>query len=241
MTDIPLYGQTVLASTTVSASPAPTSTVFTVASTADFAPGDICYVNSADQQPIQAIAGNQITLSTALSFTPSAGQSVENYSQPVTNEGLNLIVNAVNSLVNGSSLSLVVPTVDGTSAGPYNNDFVSGYTSSAVGDLVTLDSSGKWQKTDADTASLYQGMLAVAMEVKATDALLKVALPGSFVYATAVFPTMTKGNQLWMSQTAGAITETAPTATDSARRVLGYAVHADKIYFNPSDEYVVNV
>lgn len=144
------------------------------------------------------------------------------------------------SLADGATLKLIVPTVDGTATGPVTSAFVSGYTSSAVGDLVILDSSGKWQKTDANTASIYAGMLGVALAVAATDAALLVALPGSFVYATA-FPTMTIGATMYMSETAGAITATQPVTTDAAIRVIGFAVHADKIYFNPSGDWITHV
>lgn len=137
------------------------------------------------------------------------------------------------SLADGATIKLIVPTADGTASGPTTSAFVSGYTSSAIGDLVILDSSGKWQKTDANTASIYNGLLGIALAVAATDAALLVALPGSFVYATA-FPTMTIGAPMYISETAGAITATAPTTTDAATRSIGYAVHADKIFFFPS-------
>jgi hypothetical protein len=143
------------------------------------------------------------------------------------------------SLADGATIKLIVPTADGTATGPTTAAFVSGYTSSAIGDLVILDSSGKWQKTDANTASIYNGMLGVALAVAATDAALLVALPGSIVYATA-FPTMTIGAAMYMSETAGVITATAPTTTDSATRIIGYAVHADKIFFNPSNDYITH-
>lgn len=143
------------------------------------------------------------------------------------------------SLADGATIKLIVPTVDGTATGPVTAAFVSGYTSSAVGDLVILDSSGKWQKTDANTASIYTGLLGIALAVAATDAALLVALPGSFVYATA-FPTMTIGATMYMSETAGAITATQPVTTDAAIRVIGFAVHADKIYFNPSGDWITH-
>lgn len=134
---------------------------------------------------------------------------------------------------------VAVAGTDGTATGPQTSAFVSGYTSSAVGDLVCLDSAGKWQKADANTASLYAGLLGIALEVKVADAALLVALPGSFVYATA-FPALTIGSAVYASETAGAITHTAPTTTDAATRVLGWAVHADKIYFNPSANYTTH-
>lgn len=138
------------------------------------------------------------------------------------------------------AIPLSVPTSDGTSFGPYTSAFNSGYSSSAIGDLVYLDSSGTWQKADMDTsAATYSGLLGIALEVKASGNALKVALPGSFVYCTA-FPALTIGSPVYMSD-AGALTQTAPSGTDDATRVIGWAVHADKIYFYPSQDYITHV
>lgn len=134
-------------------------------------------------------------------------------------------------------IKLTVPTTDLKATGPTNGDFNSGYSSSAIGDLVYLDSSATWQKCDANTLLLYNGMLGIALEVKASGAALLVALPGSFIYSTTGFPTWTIGGPIYMSETAGAMTQTAPTTTDSATRVVGWGVHADKMYFNPSPDY----
>lgn len=140
---------------------------------------------------------------------------------------------------NPSGAVLSPPTVDGTCIGPQTASFNCGYTSSAVGDLVYLDSSATWQKCDANTLLLYNGLLGIAMQVKASGAALLVALPGSFVYATA-FPTLTIGLPIYMSETAGAITQTAPVTTDSATRVLGHGVHADKVWFFPDNTYTTH-
>ncbi len=76
------------------------------------------------------------------------------------------------------------------------------------------------------------------MEVKASAAALLVALPGSIVYATA-FPTFTPGEPVYMSETAGAVTATQPATSAAAVRVVGWAVDPDKLFFNPSADYIV--
>lgn len=139
------------------------------------------------------------------------------------------------SFADGATYKLIVPTVDGTATGPTTAAFVSGYTSSAIGDLVYLDSNAKWQKTDADAASTASNLLGVALAVAATDAALLVALPGSIVYATA-FPTLTIGAPYYVGETAGAIQATIPTGADNVIRVVGFAVHADKLFFYPSQD-----
>ena len=143
------------------------------------------------------------------------------------------------TLPTNGQILLTVPTTDGHATGQTTNAFNSGYTSSAVGDLVYLDSSSTWQKCDANTVALYNGFLGIALEVKASGNALLVALPGSFVYATG-FPALTIGSPVYMSETAGVVTQTAPTTTDSATRILGWAVHADKIWFQPSPNVVIH-
>lgn len=138
-------------------------------------------------------------------------------------------------------IKYTIPTVDGTATGVMTDQFNSGYTSSAVGDLVYLDSSGTWQKADADaSATTYSsGPLGIALEVKASAAALKVLLEG-YIYAASPFPTFTIGAPVYMSATAGAVTQTAPSATDSATRILGHAVHADKMWFSPSNDWITH-
>ncbi len=142
---------------------------------------------------------------------------------------------------NGQIL-LTVPSIDGHATGHTTNAFNSGYSSSIVGDLVYLDSASKWQKCDANTLALYNGLLGIALEVKADGNALLVALPGSMVYATG-FRDFTSfiGSPLYMSESPGVITEVAPTTADAAVRIVGWAIHADKIFFNPSADYVTVV
>jgi hypothetical protein len=51
----------------------------------------------------------------------------------------------------------------------------------------------------------------------------------------------TIGNVLYLSATAGAFTETAPTTTGHVVRVIGYVTSTanDKMYFAPSGSWVV--
>jgi hypothetical protein len=129
---------------------------------------------------------------------------------------------------------LTVPSADVTCTGFSTSGFVSGYTSSAVGDLVYLDANAKWQKVDADAIATAGGMLGIALAVAATDASLLVALPGSFVRVNAW--NWTVGNTLYAGETAGAMQNTIPTGADGVIRVVGWACNADYIYFYPSQD-----
>lgn len=179
---------------------------------------------------------NTITLSgtdsTVMTF-PSTSATIARTDAANTFIGIQTITNL--TLPTNGQILLTVPTTDGHCTGPTTNAFVSGYTSSAVGDLVYLDSNSKWQKADADAASTASNLLGIALAVAATDASLLVALPGSFVYATA-FPTLAIGSPYYVGETAGAIQATIPTGADNVIRVVGFAVHADKLYFYPSQD-----
>lgn len=142
-------------------------------------------------------------------------------------------------LAAATNLKFTVPSSDVTATGITTNEFNSGYSSTAIGDLVYLDSSATWQKADADaSAATYSSMLGIALSVAASAAPVNVLLQG-FVYATP-FPTLTIGAPVYMSATAGVVTNTAPTTTDSATRVVGYGVHADKMWFNPSNDWITH-
>lgn len=147
-----------------------------------------------------------------------------------------------NQLSAGSTVNMLVPTSDGTATGPTTNSFNAGYTTT-LGDLVYLDSSATWQKADADaSATTYSGQLGIVLQGSITSGNpVSVALPGSYVYMSAAFPTFTIGGTIYMSATAGAVTQTAPVTTDSATRVLGWGIHADKMYFNPSPDYITHI
>jgi hypothetical protein len=133
------------------------------------------------------------------------------------------------------SLIYPIPAVDTEATGPTTSDFNCGYTSSVIGELVYLDAAFTWQKADATTK--YDGLLAVALEVKATGQAMKVALPGSIIYCSAKFPALTNA-PVYLSETAGELTHTKPVTVNAANRVMGWGVHADKMYFYPSPDYI---
>ena len=44
----------------------------------------------------------------------------------------------------------------------------------------------------------------------------------------------------YVSETAGDVTGTAPTTTDSVTRVVGFGVNANLLYFCPSADYITH-
>lgn len=110
----------------------------------------------------------------------------------------------------------------------------------AFGDVCFMNSSGKMQLADADaiaTASAI-GMCLGTVLANGTVAYLLLGIarndawnwnPGSFVYLST---TGTTGNT---------ITQTAPSGTDDVIQILGIALTADNIFFNPEITQIEHV
>jgi len=136
----------------------------------------------------------------------------------------------------GGALSLdASPNTDHTANGPQTNTLASGY-SSTIMDLVYLGSGSKWLEADSDATGTAINLLGIALEAKTDTQAMNVALSGSFVRDDSW--SWTPGVPLYMSGTLGAITATKPTGTGDVVRTVGYAVHADYIFFAPSSDYV---
>jgi len=202
------------------------------ATIADYAPvGQTFYIGTtqvAINRASAALTLAGITLTTPDIGTPSAGTltNCSGYANDL-------------SLPAGKQITLTAPTGDDTATGFATSAFNSGYTTSAIGDLVYLDSSATWQLVDVDSTTTSYGLIGIALEAKASGNALKVALPGSFVRHNAW--NWTPGATLYASETAGGIATTIPTGADNVIRVIGFAVNADYIYFYPSQDVQTTV
>jgi len=105
----------------------------------------------------------------------------------------------------------------------------------AFGNVVYLKSDGKLWKTDADAEATSKGMLALAVATIAGDASGKFLTQG---IARNDAWNWTVGGTLYLSTDAGALTQTAPSGNEDIVRIVGHAITADIIFFNPSNEYV---
>ena len=133
-----------------------------------------------------------------------------------------------------TNLKHTIPTADTTATGNTTNEFQTGYTT-VLGDLVYLDTTGKWALVDANVVTGYDCLLGIVLQGGITSGnAVNVALPGTFIYMASAFPTFTIGKPIYMSETAGAVTQTQPVTADAAIRVIGYTVHSDKMYFFPT-------
>jgi hypothetical protein len=106
----------------------------------------------------------------------------------------------------------------------------------AAGDLVYFKSDGTVWKADANAAGLYP-VMGMAVETAASGSHV-VLLQG--IYRDDTRYAFTVGGAVYLSTTAGAETQTQPSATDDVIQVVGVATHADRIYFKPDLSYITH-
>lgn len=146
-------------------------------------------------------------------------------------------------LAEGASIALDPSlSADGTWSG-ITITGTSGYTQ-AFGDLVYLDpTDSRWEAADANAASGAdgdaRGMLAMVV-VAATDGNTCTLLLQGVIRADANFPTFTVNNPIYVSETAGDVTQTQPTTTDVVIRIIGAALTADSMYFDPDKTWITH-
>jgi hypothetical protein len=111
-----------------------------------------------------------------------------------------------------------------------------------VGEICYLASSGKWLKVDGildgtDTGfskELGMCVLAASGDTEPTE-ILKYGKIRS-----AKFPALTVGSPAYLSDTAGEIVVAQPSTANFAIRVVGIAITAEDLLFNPSNDYIVH-
>ena len=126
----------------------------------------------------------------------------------------------------------------GTSVGTRNGDVVFfGNTSSMeVGKVYHFKNDGTWELVDADAVATSDGLLAVALGEDSNES--GMLLRG---FVTLDHDPGAIGDVLYVSQTAGEVTATAPSGSGKVVRIIGYCLGASdkKIFFNPDNHHTV--
>ena len=108
----------------------------------------------------------------------------------------------------------------------------------AKGDLLYF-SGGKVYRADLEGISThYYPVMGLALADAGSGSTNNVLLHG--VYRDDSRYGFTVGGVVYLS-TAGTETQAQPTAQDNVIQVVGIAIHADRIYFNPSPDYITHV
>jgi hypothetical protein len=133
----------------------------------------------------------------------------------------------------------------GSADGKYSGITVTGIGGAVIsfGDLVCLSQvDSRWELVDISVAAAAVGdarkLIGIAVTSSTDGGAITVLLNG-IIRADANFPALTIGNPVYASTT-GDITVTQPSTTDHIIRVVGFALTADEIYFNPSNDYITH-
>ena len=131
----------------------------------------------------------------------------------------------------------------GSDDGKYSGITVTGVAGDtlAFGDLVTLDKDdSRWEKVDISVAAAAtgdaRGIMGMAVSAGNDGDAITILLHG-IIRADANFPALTIGAAVYASTT-GDIVVTQPSTTDYVIRLVGYALTADEIYFNPENDWI---
>jgi hypothetical protein len=122
---------------------------------------------------------------------------------------------------------------------------ISGFTinmtygeSLTAGDLLCFNNGAVW-KANADTPGLYP-VMGLALEIADSGSHM-VLLHGIYSNASRYEFGVVGGPVYLSNSTAGAETQAQPAAADDIIQVVGIATHKDRIYFNPSRDYLTHL
>jgi hypothetical protein len=131
--------------------------------------------------------------------------------------------------------------------GKYTGTTVTGTAGAtlAFGDLVYIDpTDSRWELADANAASAAdgdaRGIIGICVLAAANDGDATKVLLHGMVRADTAFPTFTINAPIYVSETAGDVTETQPTTADVVIRVVGFGYTADSMWFAPSSDFITH-
>lgn len=104
------------------------------------------------------------------------------------------------------------------------------------GDIAMLQSDGKYDSADASAEATGNGHLVFATETAADTETFDGVIEG-FIRDDSW--NWTIGGPIYLSETTGELTQTAPVTSSAIVRIVGYAISADVIWFSPDNYYTV--
>jgi hypothetical protein len=104
----------------------------------------------------------------------------------------------------------------------------------SAGDALYISGASTLGKADATTADGKNYVVGFAQAGASSSAVVKMfALPGAIVTTGSIVGFASAGEAVYLSETAGVVTVTAPTASGSTVYKVGYALSATSILFQP--------
>jgi hypothetical protein len=148
-------------------------------------------------------------------------------------EGVNLAKSTMGEDLTTNNFNILrksIPIADNRGEGDIITDIVAGETI-AFPNLVYLKSDGKWWKADADAIASCD-LLGLALESKNANEACKVLVNG---FVRDDDWDWTVGGKVYASTTPAALSQIAVSGEDDVVAIIGYATHADRIYFRPDN------
>lgn len=117
-------------------------------------------------------------------------------------------------------------------------------TNVAIGNVVYLDNTGTWYQASAAATGSGDAQL-IGISLSAAPQTDGILTRGIYQIATSLLSSsvgagsLDEGSQVYISpSTAGGYTTVRPTSTGEIVRVVGHSVDTNKIFFNPSPDFV---
>jgi hypothetical protein len=119
---------------------------------------------------------------------------------------------------------------------------ITGTAGSAMtsGEVIFLASDGKWDKVDGildGTDTGFSKELGITLTTANDTDPIEILKMGKV--RSAKFPALTVGSPVYLSDTAGELVVAQPSTNNFCIRVVGFAITAEDLYFNPSNDYIV--
>jgi len=132
----------------------------------------------------------------------------------------------------GEDLSLNVRTNPYSSAGDHEGTVLSIGTLGLTVGTVYYWNGSEWADANAGAVATADGLMGVATDTGVSpDVLVSGIIQLSSVPGSA-------GDVLYLNTTNGTLTATAPTGSGEIVRVMGYNLDGNRIYFNPSQDWL---
>ena len=112
----------------------------------------------------------------------------------------------------------------------------------AQGEICFLAADGKWDKNDGildGTDTGFSKQLGICLVAGNDTNASEMLIYGKV--RSAGFPAFTVGSPVYLDDTAGDLVVAQPSTTNFAIRIVGYAITAEDLFFNPSNDYIVHV
>ncbi len=217
-----------------------TSPIFATSITGSYLTASEILITDADKKIVSAPVATYPSL-TELSYVKGVTSAIQ------TQLGARLPLTGgtmTGNITLGENASIALDPA-GSADGKYTGITVTGTAGATVafGDLITLDKDdSRWELVDISVAAAAtgdaRGIMGMAVSAGNDGDTITILLHG-IIRADANFPALTIGAAVYAS-TSGDIVVTQPSTTDYVIRLVGYALTADEIYFNPENDWITH-